>query len=164
MQLKKIASKIFCKILTWLYRVRLTSSVHSHDSLCKQDEITVLNDALTQLVRRTWKFRLKGTNYPRGFSKTTSRFKFIFAVSRQKHLQPIMGNDCNHVIHGNSQGNSHSRKRKIYSIKTMITRENVLQLIIKGKLYKCFQYICFYIQYCYCRFVCLFVCLFSTLT
>jgi hypothetical protein len=62
MQLNNIELKIFLKILTWLYRVRLTSSDHfetendfySHDSLCKRGEITVLNDALTQLVRRTW--------------------------------------------------------------------------------------------------------------
>ena len=109
---------------TWLYRVRLTSSDHlhsqndfySHGSLCKRDEIIVLNDALTQLVRRTCKFRLKGTKLSKRFAKTTSRFKIIFAVCRQK--TPCNQSDrptCNHVIHGNSQGNSHSRKRKIYS-------------------------------------------------
>ena len=29
----------------------------------------MLNDALTQLVRRTFKFRLKGTNYRKGLQK-----------------------------------------------------------------------------------------------
>jgi hypothetical protein len=65
MQLKKIASKNLKKILTWLYRdstnqlrsfaTQTAKDFYSHDSLCKQDEIMVLNDALTQLVRRTWR-------------------------------------------------------------------------------------------------------------
>jgi archaellum component FlaD/FlaE len=63
MQLNNIELKKFYKILTWLYRdstnqlqsfARQTAKdFYSHGSLCKQDEIIVLNDALPQLVRRT---------------------------------------------------------------------------------------------------------------
>jgi hypothetical protein len=54
--------KILVKFWLDSIEIRLTSSDHfenendfySHDSLCKREEIIVLNDALLQLVRRTW--------------------------------------------------------------------------------------------------------------
>jgi hypothetical protein len=53
-----------------------------------------------------------------------------------KNIETNHNVEHHHVIHGN-KGNLHSRKRKIYSIKTM-TSEIVLQLIIKRKLYRTF--------------------------
>jgi hypothetical protein len=60
----------------------------------------VLNDALTQLVRRT---RSKGTiksKISKRFLKTTSRFKIIFAVCRQKPISANHNVQEDHVIHG----------------------------------------------------------------
>jgi hypothetical protein len=64
MQLKKITIKIFYNFDTWLYRdstnqlqsFAQANDFYSHGSLCKQDEIIVLNDALPQLVSKTFNF------------------------------------------------------------------------------------------------------------
>jgi hypothetical protein len=84
--------KFFWKFLLDSIEIQLTSSDHfhsqndfySHGSLCKQDEIIVLNDALTQLVRRTCSISYKTNKLSKRFAKTTSRFKLVFAVYRQK--------------------------------------------------------------------------------
>jgi hypothetical protein len=60
----------------------------------------VFNDALTQLVRRTYKFRLKGTKLSKRFAKTTSQFKLVFAVCRQKTFATNQNVQEDHVIHG----------------------------------------------------------------
>jgi hypothetical protein len=75
----------------------------------------VLNDALLQLVRRT---RRKGTIK----SKISEVFENNLSIQTHIRCMPPKNISANHGhqlqscdFNGNSQGNSHSRKRKIFN-------------------------------------------------
>jgi hypothetical protein len=73
-------------------------------------------------------------NYPRGFSKITSRFKIIFAVSRQKTIAANHNVQKDHVIHGEiKEINIHASGRFI--VNNHKGNFVALRLIIKKKTF-----------------------------
>jgi hypothetical protein len=145
MQLKKIALKNFLKILTWLYRDstnqlrylpdRQTTFIHT--VLCaNRTRSSCLMVHSPNWLEEPVKFRLKGTKLSKRFSKTTSQFKLVFAVCRQKPFQPIITSNIIMWSMEIKEIHIHASGRFIV-LKTM-TSEIVLQLIIKRKLYRTF--------------------------
>ena len=128
MQLKNIASKIFLKIFTWLYRVRLTSSDHFaprqktfiHTVLCaNKTRSRCLMMHYPNWLEEPVNFVYKERNYRRSLQKQPRDSKSYSLYPAKKHIATNQNVQKDHVIHGNSQGNLHWRKRKIYSIKTI---------------------------------------------